>query len=66
MKCFSTLQKLLAFRRTSLEVLARTNGRSFICSERKNPLLEHVERKDFIHRLAYPEDIFNHMNEINL
>jgi hypothetical protein len=28
--------------------------------------LEHVERKDSIHGLAYLEDIFNHMNEINL
>jgi hypothetical protein len=28
--------------------------------------LEHVERKDFIHGLAYLADIFNHMKEINL
>jgi hypothetical protein len=28
--------------------------------------LEHVERKDFIHSLAYLADIFNLMNEINL
>jgi hypothetical protein len=28
--------------------------------------LEHAERKDFIHGLAYLEDIFYHMNEINL
>jgi hypothetical protein len=28
--------------------------------------LGHVERKDFIHGLAYLADIFNHMNEINL
>jgi hypothetical protein len=28
--------------------------------------LEHVERNDFIHGLAYLTDIFNHMNEINL
>jgi hypothetical protein len=28
--------------------------------------LEHVERKDFIHGLAYLADIFNHINEINL
>jgi hypothetical protein len=28
--------------------------------------LEHFGRKDFIHGLAYLEDIFNHVNEINL
>jgi hypothetical protein len=28
--------------------------------------LEHVERKDFIHGLAYLADIFTHINEINL
>jgi hypothetical protein len=39
---------------------------SFFLKEKENLLLEHVERKDFIHGLAYLEDIFNHTNEINL
>jgi hypothetical protein len=39
---------------------------SFFLKERENLLLEHVERKDFIHGLAYLADIFNHMNAINL
>jgi hypothetical protein len=39
---------------------------SFFLKEKENPLLEHVERKDFIHGLDYLADIFNHMNEINL
>uniref|UniRef100_A0A7M4E8X6 DUF4371 domain-containing protein n=1 Tax=Crocodylus porosus TaxID=8502 RepID=A0A7M4E8X6_CROPO len=39
---------------------------SLFLKEKENPLLEHFERKDFIHGLAYLADIFNHMNEINL
>jgi hypothetical protein len=39
---------------------------SLFLNEKENPLLEHVEREDFIHGLAYLADIFNHMNEINL
>jgi hypothetical protein len=39
---------------------------SFFLKEKENPLLEHIERNDFIHGLAYLADIFNHMNEINL
>jgi hypothetical protein len=39
---------------------------SLFLNEEENPLLEHVERKDFIHSLAYLADIFNLMNEINL
>jgi hypothetical protein len=37
----------------------------FFLKEIENPLLEHVERKNFIHGLAYLADIFNHINEIN-
>jgi hypothetical protein len=39
---------------------------SFFLQEKENPLLKHVERKDFVHRLAYLADIFNYMNELNL
>jgi hypothetical protein len=39
---------------------------SLFLQEKENPLLEHSETKDFIHRLSYLADIFNHMNEINL
>jgi hypothetical protein len=34
--------------------------------EKENPLLEHFERKDFAHELAYVADIFNYTNEIHL
>jgi hypothetical protein len=39
---------------------------SLFLKEKENPLLEHFERKDFIHEVANLADIFNHMNEINL
>uniref|UniRef100_A0A7M4F4W3 Zinc finger BED-type containing 5 n=1 Tax=Crocodylus porosus TaxID=8502 RepID=A0A7M4F4W3_CROPO len=39
---------------------------SLFLKEKENPLLEHFEREDFIHGLAYLADIFNYMNEINL
>jgi hypothetical protein len=39
---------------------------SFFLKEKETTLLEHNERKDCIHELAYLADIFNHMNEINL
>jgi hypothetical protein len=56
----------LAFKRTSLEVLAQTQGRSFTYSGRKKcPLFEHFERKDFINGLGYVVDVFNHTNAIN-
>jgi hypothetical protein len=33
---------------------------------KENPLLEHLERKDFTHGLAYLADIFNHMTDKSL
>jgi hypothetical protein len=39
---------------------------SLFRKENENPLLEHFQRKDFIHCLAYLADIFNHVNEINI
>jgi hypothetical protein len=39
---------------------------SLFLKEKETPLLEHFGRKDFIHGLAYLENIFNHVNEINL
>jgi hypothetical protein len=57
----------LAFKRTGFEVLLQTKGRNFtFLKEKENPLLEHFERKDFIHGLPYLADILNHMNEIHL
>jgi hypothetical protein len=39
---------------------------SLFLKGKENPLLELVERKDFINGLAYLADVFNHMNKINL
>jgi hypothetical protein len=39
---------------------------SLFLKENGTPLLEHSERKAFIHELAYLADIFNRMTEINL
>jgi hypothetical protein len=39
---------------------------SLFLKEKETPLLEHFERKDFIHGMAYLADIFNHMNEVHL
>jgi hypothetical protein len=58
---------LLTFKRTGLEALVQSEGRSSTFSERKRkPLLEHFEIKDSIHGLTYVADIFKRMNEINL
>jgi hypothetical protein len=37
-----------------------------LLKQKETPLLEHSERKDFIHGQAYLADIYNHMNVINL
>jgi hypothetical protein len=39
---------------------------NFYLEEEENTLLEHLERKDFIYRVTYPDDIINHTNKINL
>jgi hypothetical protein len=39
---------------------------SLFLKEKEDPLLEHLERKDFIHGLAYPAGIINHTNKTNL
>jgi hypothetical protein len=36
---------------------------SLFPKEKENPLLEHFERKDFVHGLAYVADIFNYTND---
>jgi hypothetical protein len=35
---------------------------SLFLKQKEIPLLEHFERKDFIHGVDYLADIFNHMN----
>jgi hypothetical protein len=39
---------------------------SFFPKEKENPFLEHSERKDFVHGLAYVADSFNYTNELHL
>jgi hypothetical protein len=48
------------------QVFVRNEARNVIFSERKrNPTLRTLSKECFIYGLAYQEDIFNHMNEIN-
>jgi hypothetical protein len=39
---------------------------SLFLKEKETPLLEHFERKNCIHGMAYLADIFNHMNAVHL
>ena len=39
---------------------------SFFLREKQNPLSVQFDKKEFIYGLAYSEDIFGHLNEVNL